>query len=239
MLTVHPDDGIVIPIQAIILDLDGTLIEHDEDYKRACVMSVISYSGEEKWQSIEADFKPKSLPRKLKKVYEHGLHSAEAYMDKKPPEIAQLYLARCEMSLDYIKPNEELREALLCAKESGIKLFVMTHSQEVMALKALKKAGLDDVFEKGDVNNAGRKESSETFESYLNDKVSDINPKNVALFDDAKNNVAAAEKAGLTAVHVEKDDDESLAKLINDIVIYNEAYVFEAQVDLLNRPIEP
>gem|GEM_PF-2876798 len=218
-------------IKAIIFDLDGTLIRHDEAYQSACVRSVARCSFNPLWKT-KATFGAKDgWPDTLQNVYEKGLHG-DIY-NGTPDALCRLFdKARRGMSLGYISVDTKLLKALKQAKESGVELYVMTHSEENIALKALKKAGLGEVFGKEDVHSVSGKQWGNTYVDFLRTRIQGIYPEEVMFFDDLKRNCIAAREAGLYAVHIVKDDDETLAEMILDVVKYNQEHEQVVQAEM-------
>lgn len=127
--------------------MDGTLVPFDEDYYWACVKSAAKVSKEH-WshKAIFAFHGNKNwIPEGiLQEAFEHGLHSGH-FISHSLKDQALLNQARGEMSLSYIKRNQDLREKLIHAKNIGITPLILTNSEPKIAEEALGRLGILDV----------------------------------------------------------------------------------------------
>ena len=127
--------------------MDGTIIPFDEDYYWACVKSVAKVSKEH-WshKAIFAFHGNKNwIPEGiLQEAFEHGLHSGH-FITHSLKDQALLGQARGEISLSYIKRNQDLREKLIYAKNIEITPLILTNSEPHIAEEALDRLGILDV----------------------------------------------------------------------------------------------
>ena len=217
------------PIKAIILDLDGTIIPHDEAYKRACVESVMQCSSWLPWKLGVRKFNPSDLTGTLKNVFKCGLHNGKIYK-KEEKGLSDLFnRARYKMSLNYIRPDPALIEALSLARDSGIKLFVHTHSEMDIAMKALKKAGVRELIGENQIR-ATRvsKKDHNTHHDFMRMFLPRVPAHQVAFFDDDKDNLRAAKKIGMRVCHISADNNIPLSQLITNVIRYNKQFGAQA-----------
>lgn len=128
-------------IQALLFDLDGTLLD-----SRDAVIDAVAYTAE---QYAPGHFSREELLARFGEPFDHFLAAVAAAArlpDKR--EVLEKYFAYVRQShARHVRLFPYVREGLEKLKQAGYQLAVVTNKQREFALAGLEQAGIDRLFD--------------------------------------------------------------------------------------------
>ena len=188
------DDSPRSRYRAVILDMDGTLIDSNDAHVRAWVEALRAHGHE----VSEADIRPwigmggdNLLPAavKISKESEEG----KKVSDERGESFKSRYLPR-------LKPFPEVRPLLERMKEDGLRLIVATSSPEDEVKKAIEIVGVGDLLEDAtSASDAGRSKPDPDVVQAALDRLG-LSAGEVVMLGDTPYDIQAAGKIGIAVI---------------------------------------
>lgn len=188
------DDSPRSRYHAVILDMDGTLIDSNDAHVRAWVEALRAHGHE----VSEADIRPwigmggdNLLPAavKISKESEEG----KKVSDERGEIFKSRYLPR-------LKPFPEVRPLLERMKEDGLRLIVATSSPEDEVKKAIEIVGVGDLLEDAtSASDAGRSKPDPDVVQAALDRLG-LSAGEVVMLGDTPYDIQAAGKIGIAVI---------------------------------------
>ena len=188
------DDSPRSRYRAVILDMDGTLIDSNDAHVRAWVEALRAHGHE----VSEADIRPwigmggdNLLPAavKISKESEEG----KKVSDERGEIFKSRYLPR-------LKPFPEVRPLLERMKEDGLRLIVATSSPEDEVKKAIEIVGVGDLLEDAtSASDAGRSKPDPDVVQAALDRLG-LSAGEVVMLGDTPYDIQAAGKIGIAVI---------------------------------------
>ena len=188
------DDSPRSRYRAVILDMDGTLIDSNDAHVRAWVEALRAHGHE----VSEADIRPwigmggdNLLPAaaKISKESEEG----KKVSDERGEIFKSRYLPR-------LKPFPEVRPLLERMKEDGLRLIVATSSPEDEVKKAIEIVGVGDLLEDAtSASDAGRSKPYPDVVQAALDRLG-LSAGEVVMLGDTPYDIQAAGKIGIAVI---------------------------------------
>jgi HAD superfamily hydrolase (TIGR01509 family) len=188
------DENLQSRYRAVILDMDGTLIDSNDAHVKAWVEALRAHGRE----VSESDIRPwigmggdNLLPAavKISKESEEGKKISE--------ERGRIFKSRY---LPHLKPFPEVRPLLERMKRDGLKLIVATSSPEDEVKKAIEIVGVGDLLEDAtSASDAGRSKPDPDVVKAALDRL-ELPAKDVVMLGDTPYDIQAAGKVGVDVI---------------------------------------
>jgi HAD superfamily hydrolase (TIGR01509 family) len=217
------------PIQAILFDLDGVLVNsrvlHYETFRDA--VKFVLPSKDISWLEHEKHYDGLSTKLKTQKLVQQGLltsEQAELVFQKKQ----ELTLQRLPST---IKPREQLRLMLITLNNQGFRLFCCSNSVRQTLDTTLQLLGIREFFEATYSNEDVQhpKPSPEIYQFAM--KRSFLEPRSCLIVEDSRIGREAAYATGAHVLEVEDAEDTNMELLRESL------YILEKRGELYPRTL--
>ena len=184
-----------LPLKAIIIDLDGTLLDTAQDLALAANEMLRELSMAELPSSTIQTFIGKGVPKLVKRTL---TNSPDGEPDPELFEQALPIYERCyaENLHVHTRPYPGIVEGLEQLKQSGFRLVCITNKTEIFTLPLLRKTSLLDYFELVLSGDSLPKRKPDPLPLLHACKHFDVLPKAALLIGDSSNDAIAARAAG-------------------------------------------
>lgn len=184
-----------IPLKAVILDLDGTLLDTAEDLALAANAMLRELNMTELPSATIQSFIGKGVPKLVKRTL---TNDPDGEPDPTLFEQALPLYERCYAENMYVhtRPYPKVIEGLDQLKQSGYHLICITNKTEIFTLPLLRKTGLADYFELVLSGDSLPKKKPDPLPLLHACQHFNISPEEVLLIGDSSNDAIAARAAG-------------------------------------------
>lgn len=195
--TIQPSSRISFPIslKAVIIDLDGTLLDTAQDLALAANAMLRELHMAELPSSTIQSFIGKGVPKLVKRTLTNNPDDEpdSALFEQALPIYERCYAENLHV---YTRPYPGVIDGLEQLKQNGFHLICITNKTEIFTLPLLRKTGLFDYFELVLSGDSLPKRKPDPLPLLHACKYFDISPAAAVLIGDSSNDAIAARAAG-------------------------------------------
>lgn len=208
---------------AVLVDIDGTLIDSNDAHARAWIRAMKTYGHEIPFEQVRPLI-GKGGDKMLKELL--NLADDSSLGKALSTERGRVFK---EAELHALQPTPGARELLLKIKAQGLKVVVATSAKPEETSALLRQAGLDDLIDheadSGDADQS--KPDPDIVQSAL--RKADIRPSSAIMLGDTPYDIEAATKAGVPVIALR------CGGWWNDEAFAGAVAVYSSPLDLLER----